>query len=63
LAWYGEINYDNNPNDEMNKFIWLKNQNLISEDDLNEFEAKLIAYHQNGQPAPFETQHAKRTMN
>ena len=50
LAWYGEINYDNNPNDEMNKFIWLKNQTLISEDDLKEVEAKLIAYHQNDQP-------------
>jgi hypothetical protein len=43
---YGEINYDNDPGYEINKFIWLKNQKIISETDLEAIAKKISDYHQ-----------------
>lgn len=34
LDWYGNINFANDPEDEIRKFHWLHSQNLISEDQL-----------------------------
>lgn len=63
LAWYGEINYTNDPNDEMNKFLWLKNQNLISEEQLEDVKEKLIAYHQNEAPETLTIESKEKTVN
>jgi hypothetical protein len=43
---YGEINYENDPTYEINKFIWLKNQKVISEVDLQMIAKKISDYHQ-----------------
>lgn len=45
LSMYGEIDYENNPDDEMNKFIWLKNQNYISEEVFKRISKKISNYH------------------
>lgn len=34
LDWYGNINFANDPEDEIRKFHWLHSQNLISDDKL-----------------------------
>ncbi len=43
---YGEINYENDPTDEINKFIWLKNQGVIDETEFKEAVRKINEYHE-----------------
>lgn len=63
LVWYGEINYNNDPNDEMNKFLWLKNQNLISEEHFKDVKAKLISFHKHEESEPLTIENNDKTMN
>jgi hypothetical protein len=41
LDWYGNINFANDPEDEIRKFHWLHSQNLISEDQLQRLVATI----------------------
>ena len=43
--WHGEINYDNSPESEIDKFVWLKNQDVITEDELEEIRMKITFFH------------------
>jgi hypothetical protein len=46
LSLYGNINYENDPNDEINKFQWLKANKMISESEYNEIINKIKLYHE-----------------
>ena len=48
LASYGDINYSNDPNNELAKFNWLANEGVITESEREEVENKLRAYHEEG---------------
>lgn len=47
LGWYGEINFENEPSDEITKFVWLHDQGYISEDKLKSIVEKITDYHNN----------------
>ena len=47
LLKYGEINYDQNPTEEINKFIWLKEHKIISETEFKNITGKIKSYHEN----------------
>ena len=56
LSWYGDINYSNDPNNELAKFNWLLDQGAITESERSEMENKLRLYHEKSvrdmNPAP-----------
>ena len=56
LSWYGDINYSNDPNNELAKFNWLLDQGAITESERSEMENKLRLYHEESvrdmNPAP-----------
>ncbi|MBM7074676.1 hypothetical protein JQC92_22140 [Shewanella sp. 202IG2-18] len=39
--WYGSINYENDPQSELNKFQWLLDKNVISEDEFKSVKAEI----------------------
>ena len=61
LAWYGEINYSNDPNKELAKFDWLMNEGVITEAERGEAENKLRLYHEEGNQGEYPT--SDRTIN
>lgn len=46
LSWYGELNYSNDPNAELEKFRWLMHEGAIGEVEYTRILAKLTNYHQ-----------------
>ena len=46
LLLYGDIDYENDQNDEINKFLWLKVHNMISERKYKEIVTKIKMYHE-----------------
>ena len=43
---YGKIDYDNDPEDEINKFIWLRKEGVISDEELELIVKKISDYHE-----------------
>jgi hypothetical protein len=44
-AWYGEVDFGNEPAKELNKFKWLLDNKVISEMEYNENVNKVISFH------------------
>jgi hypothetical protein len=51
LEWYGNINFANDPEEEIRKFHWLHSQHLISAGQLEQ----IITTIRNADPEGFET--------
>lgn len=52
LNWYGNINFANDPDDEIKKFHWLHSQDLISETELEQIIAAIRSALRAGQEEP-----------
>jgi len=50
LAWYGEIDYANDPGEEIRKFHWLKMQGVIGDDEFETIRTRIEVFH-----SPHET--------
>jgi len=45
LSWYGEIDYDNDPGEEIRKFHWLKVQGVIGDDEFESIRTRIEIFH------------------
>lgn len=45
LLWYGEIDYTNDPGEEIRKFHWLKSQGVIGEDEFETIRNRIEVFH------------------
>ncbi|MCG8473277.1 MAG: hypothetical protein MI742_15660 [Desulfobacterales bacterium] len=45
LLWYGEIDYTNDPGEEIRKFHWLKSQGVIGEDEFESIRNRIEVFH------------------
>ena len=61
-SWYGTINFENQPSNEINKYIWLLEKDVISEKEYNESVSQIISYH-NLKLTSSESDWSERTMN
>ena len=52
LLWYGEINTDNDAENEIAKFRWLQNQNVISKEEADKKIAEIELSHTASQEVP-----------
>ena len=46
LSWYGELDYSNDPNAELEKFKWLMSEGAIGEVEYMRIAGKLKNHHQ-----------------
>jgi len=46
LYCFGEIDFENDPEDEARKFHWLRSEAVITEEELSSYLNKIRAYHQ-----------------
>ena len=49
FSWYGAIDYENDPTNEINKFYWLVQQDVISQDEADKIKNRIIAYHESAE--------------
>lgn len=62
FSLYGEIDYENNPNDEISKFNWLKEHEVITQLQLDKVKSKIKNHHE--KRADLETTNpTKLTLN
>jgi len=45
LSWYGEIDYANDPGEEIRKFHWLKVQGVIGDDEFESIRTRIEVFH------------------
>ena len=45
LIWYGEIDYTNDPGEEIQKFHWLKQQGVIGDDEFESICTRIHVFH------------------
>lgn len=45
LSWYGEIDYANDPGEEIQKFHWLKTQGVIGDDEFETIRTRIEVFH------------------
>ena len=45
LSWYGEIDYANDPGEEIRKFHWLKLQGVIGEEEFESIRNRIEIFH------------------
>ncbi len=45
LSWYGEIDYTNDPNEEIQKFHWLKEQGVIGDKEFESICTRIHIFH------------------
>ncbi|WP_300669944.1 hypothetical protein [Desulfoluna sp.] len=45
LSWYGEIDYANDPGEEIRKFHWLKLQGAIGDDEFETIRTRIEVFH------------------
>ena len=45
LSWYGEIDYANDPGEEIRKFHWLKLQGAIGEEEFESIRSRIEIFH------------------
>ena len=45
LSWYGEIDYANDPGEEIRKFHWLKMQGAIDDDEFQTIRTRIEVFH------------------
>ncbi|BCS95669.1 hypothetical protein DSLASN_13010 [Desulfoluna limicola] len=45
LSWYGEIDYANDPGEEIRKFHWLKMQGVIGDDEFETIRTRIEVFH------------------
>lgn len=53
LAWYGEIDYTNDPGEEIRKFHWLKIQGVIGDDEFESIRTRIEIFHSPMQETDF----------
>ena len=60
FRWYGTVDYDNEPQNEIGKFQWLLDRDVITEDQFVEFRSLILDHHGSQQA---EDPSEKRTLN
>ncbi|VFQ46777.1 hypothetical protein [Desulfoluna butyratoxydans] len=45
LSWYGEIDYANDPGEEIRKFHWLKVQGVIGDEEFESIRTRIEVFH------------------
>jgi len=61
FSWYGELDFSNDPNAELDKFRWLMSEGVIGEVEYTRVVEKLKSYHQNQELQ--NTQSHNETLN